>query len=231
MSTCDFILVIVLLLSLEVLWNVLASESYALSVFGQLLWLVKRHNVKVRVKAALIQLGFKQCLLLHVFEIKFEALSKVFEVEELRLVQLLLIKILLHLHFSLKLMEDVVVVALNITCSTRVRHSILVESLILSHLLHPGKVSQDLTLRKVRGLIPIDIIHIRNVLFLLCELLHKLLIELFSFLLLLHVEEAPWCTVLTVLPISDHSDDHPDRGKYCWSQEVLSRCHVYKHNF
>ena len=55
------------------------------------------------------------------------------------------------------------------------RHTKLVKSLVLSHVLHPGEVSQDLTLRQI-GLISANKVDTIDELFLLSELLHKLLI-------------------------------------------------------
>lgn len=69
----------------------------------------------------------------------FETLTKVLKIEQSPLI-LLIIVILLLLHFTLQLVQDVIV-ALDITSRARIRHTILIESLILSHLLHPSEVS------------------------------------------------------------------------------------------
>lgn len=121
------------------------------------------------------------------------------------------------------------VAALEIAVGAGVRHAVLVQALVFSDGLHPGEVPNNLTLRKVRVTFSYEVT-IDYVLLVLAKLLNKLLIQLFSFLFLLHVQEAPWCAILAVLAVRDHADDYPDGCEYCWSEEILARLHINEHN-
>ena len=83
----------------------------------------------------------------------------------------------------------------------------------------------------VELLVSTDLVEVRHISFFFGELLHKLLIKFISFLFLLHVQETPWGTVLSVLSVCYHADNDPKSGQNSRCKEVLSRRHVYKHDF
>lgn len=170
-------------------------------------------------------------MLINLVEIELLSLTEILEVKQSRL--LLVIQILLLLvneKFSLELLDEVG--AVNVARSARFgRHSILVQPLVLPRSLQPREVADDLVLTPVKLIVAAEAIDVCDILFFFGEFFHELLVEFFSFFLLLHVQEAPGGAVLAVFAVRDDANNNPEGGEYCGGKEVLAGRHVDEHHF